>query len=189
MPSTYLTMVVIIALSLLVGRAVTLSCGRRKWSGLEPAVGFALLMSVEGLLARLPEPKVTTIAGLFVMVGLSLWALRKPGLNWPRSAAFWISAAIAVVIVSIPFAVTGHWGLLGMGYNNDLGLHLAWAEWIRSGFGTEPSTGYPLGPHALSAVMSHLPGVELGPAFIGQTMAKSRNSSSPPCSRRGAACS
>ena len=171
MPSTYLTMVVIIALSLLVGRAVTLSCGRRKWSGLEPAVGFAVLMSVEGLLARLPEPKVTTIAGLFVMVGLSLWALRKPGLDWPRSAAFWISAAIAVVIVSIPFAVTGHWGLLGMGYNNDLGLHLAWAEWIRSGFGTEPSTGYPLGPHALSAVMSHLPGVELGPAFIGQTMA------------------
>ena len=171
MPSTYLIMVVIIGLSLLIGRAVTMATGRERWTGLEPAVGLAVLMTVEGLLARLPSPKVTTVVGLIIVVLASLWVLRKPGRDWPKSAGFWISTAIAVVIVSIPFFISGHWGLLGMGYNNDLGLHLAWAEWIRSGFGTEPTTGYPLGPHALSAALSHLPGVELGPAFVGQVMA------------------
>lgn len=171
MPSTYLTLIVIVALALLIGRAVMMAAGRERWSGLEPAVGLATLMAVEGLLAKLPEPKVTTIIGVLVLVLASLWTLRRPGRDWPRSGAFWLTTFIAIVIVSIPFLVSGHWGLLGMGYNNDLGLHLAWSEWIRSGFGTEPATGYPLGPHALSAVISHLPGVELGPAFIGQTMA------------------
>ena len=59
--------------------------------------------------------------------------------------------AIAVaVMLSIPFAVSGRWGLLGVGFNNDLGLHLAWAEWLRSGPGPVPEAGYPLGPHGLA---------------------------------------
>ena len=53
-------------------------------------------------------------------------------------------------MLSIPFAIGGRWGLLGIGLNNDLGLHLAWAEWLRSGFGPTPDAGYPLGPHGLA---------------------------------------
>ena len=56
-------------------------------------------------------------------------------------------AIVVVLVLSIPFAVSGRWGLLGVGFNNDLGLHLAWAEWLRSGFGPAPDAGYPLGPH------------------------------------------
>ena len=58
------------------------------------------------------------------------------------------------VVLSIPFAISGRWGLLGVGFNNDLGLHLAWAEWLRSGLGPAPEAGYPLGPHALAATTS-----------------------------------
>lgn len=172
MLSTYLSLVVIVGLSLLVGRAIMRATGREKWNGIEPAVGFAAVMTVAGILARIPGTKTALIVGIALLAGMSLAEMRKVRRDdLPLSPFLWAAAALTVLIVSIPFAVTGHWGLLGMGYNNDLGLHLAWAEWLRSGFGTEPSDGYPLGPHGLAAVMSFLPRVELGPAFIGQVMA------------------
>jgi len=172
MLSTYLSLAVIVLLSLIVGRAVMRATGRKKWTGVEPAVGFAAVMAVEGLLARVPGTHTALIFGLLALAGFSLWALRRISRgDLPLSPFFWTAAALTVALVSIPFVISGHWGLLGMGYNNDLGLHLAWAEWLRSGFGTEPADGYPLGPHGLAASMSFLPRVELGPALIGQVMA------------------
>lgn len=172
MLSTYLTMVIVVAGSLLVGRAAMTVTGSRSWSGIEPAVGFAAIMTVEGLLARVPGTRAALILGLAALVLVSLWILRRPSrADLPPSGWFWAAGAVAVVIATIPFAISGHWGLLGMGYNNDLGLHLAWAEWLRSGFGTEPSGGYPLGPHGLAASLSFLPRLSLGPVFIGQLMA------------------
>jgi len=103
---------------------------------------------------------------------LSAWVLRRPRRDdLPSSPLFWVAGLLAALVLTIPFAMTGHWGLLGMGYNNDLGLHLAWTEWLRSGFGTEPSDGYPLGPHGLTAALSFLPDFALGKVFIGQVMA------------------
>ena len=74
-------------------------------------------------------------------------------------------------MLAIPFAVSGRWGLLGVGFNNDLGLHLAWAEWLRSGFGPAPDTGYPLGPHGLAVATAAFPGIGLGQAFVGEIIA------------------
>jgi hypothetical protein len=83
-----------------------------------------------------------------------------------------VPVAIAVVVVlSIPFAIGGRWGLLGIGLNNDLGLHLAWAEWLRSGFGPAPDAGYPLGPHGLAVATAAAPGIGLGQAFVGEIFA------------------
>jgi hypothetical protein len=73
--------------------------------------------------------------------------------------------------MAIPFAVSGRWGLLGVGFNNDLGLHLAWAEWLRSGFGPAPDPGYPLGPHGLAVATAAVPGIGLGQAFVGEIVA------------------
>lgn len=172
MLSTYLSIAVIIALSLLAGRAIMRATGRERWNGIEPAVGFAAVMAVEGVLARIPGDKTALITGLVVLIALSVFALRKAGrADLPLSPYLWTAAALTLLIASIPFAVSGHWGLLGMGYNNDLGLHLAWAEWLRSGFGTEPSDGYPLGPHGLAAALSFLPKLSIGTVFIGQVMA------------------
>ena len=81
-----------------------------------------------------------------------------------------VAVAVALVL-SIPFAVSGRWGLLGVGFNNDLGLHLAWAEWLRSGFGPAPDAGYPLGPHGLAVAVAAFPGIGLGQAFVGEIFA------------------
>ena len=81
-----------------------------------------------------------------------------------------VAIAIAAVL-TIPFAVSGRWGLIGVGFNNDLGLHLAWAEWLRSGFGPEPFGGYPLGPHGLAVAVAAVPGIALGQAFLGEIFA------------------
>lgn len=169
---SWLPMLLIVAGSLVVGRAVTRACGQEKWWGIEPAVGFALLMAVEGLLARVPGTRAALVAGLLLVAAVSAWILRKPRReDLPDSYLFWVAGLIAALLLTIPFWVTGHWGLLGMGYNNDLGLHLAWAEWLRSGFGTEPSNGYPLGPHGLVASLSAIPDFALGRVFIGQVAA------------------
>lgn len=169
---SWLPMLLIVAGSLVTGRAITRACGQEKWWGIEPAVGFAALMAVEGLLARVPGTRAALIAGLVVLAAASLWILRRPRReDLPGSPFFWVAGLIAALLLTIPFAVTGHWGLLGMGYNNDLGLHLAWAEWLRSGFGTEPSDGYPLGPHGLAASLSTIPDFALGRVFIGQVAA------------------
>jgi hypothetical protein len=81
-----------------------------------------------------------------------------------------VALAIALVL-AIPFAVSGRWGLMGVGFNNDLGLHLAWAEWLRSGFGPAADPGYPLGPHGLAVATATVPGVGLGQAFLGEIVA------------------
>ena len=49
---SWLPMLLIVAGSLVTGSAITRACGQEKWWGIEPAVGFAALMAVEGLLAR-----------------------------------------------------------------------------------------------------------------------------------------
>ena len=74
-------------------------------------------------------------------------------------------------MVSIPFAISGRWGLIGVGFNNDLGLHLAWSEWLRSGLGPSPDAGYPLGPHGVAIATAVVPKVSLGQAFIGELQA------------------
>ena len=169
---SWIPMLLIVAGSLVVGRAITRACGREKWWGIEPAVGFAALMAVEGLLARVPGTRAALIAGLVALAAFSIWVLRRPRRSdLPDSPLFWIVGLLAALLLTIPFWITGFWGLLGMGYNNDLGLHLAWAEWLRSGFGTEPSDGYPLGPHGLTAALTAIPEFGLGRVFIGQVAA------------------
>ncbi|MDQ5895365.1 MAG: hypothetical protein QG596_1626 [Actinomycetota bacterium] len=169
---SWIPMLLIVAGSLVIGRAITRACGQQRWWGIEPAVGFAALMAVEGMLARIPGTRTALVAGLVLLAAASVWILRRPRRDdLPGSPLFWVAGLVAALVLTIPFVVTGHWGLLGMGYNNDLGLHLAWAEWLRSGFGTEPSDGYPLGPHGLTAALSGIPDMALGRVFLGQVMA------------------
>jgi hypothetical protein len=175
MIGTYASAALICAASLLVGRAILGLTGAgdpRGW--LAPAVGFGAVLTVTGFLARAPGHATSATLGLLALVlgaAALLWRAprRGAGSPWPREGL--LVAVLVALACSIPFAVSGRWGIIGVGFNNDLGLHLAWAEWLRSGLGPAPEAGYPLGPHALAAAIAAVPGIGLGQAFVGEIFA------------------
>ncbi|HET7445782.1 MAG TPA: hypothetical protein VFJ57_14105 [Solirubrobacterales bacterium] len=172
MIGTYASAALICAASLLVGRALLSLAGRRRWSWLEPAVGFAAILTVTGALARAPGHGTSATLGvvLLLLVAAALVWRGQHELDGALRTGLPVALVVAVVL-AIPFAISGRWGLLGVGFNNDLGLHLAWAEWLRSGFGPSPDAGYPLGPHGLAVATAAVPGIGLGQAFIGEIVA------------------
>jgi hypothetical protein len=190
MIGTYVSAALICAASLLVGRALFLLAGRDLWSWLEPAAGFGAVLTVTGALARAPGHGTSATVGVVLLLVAAVAvvaAMRRqsspgganseaPGGSPARrrrdALRQGLPVAVAVaVVLSIPFAISGRWGLLGVGFNNDLGLHLAWAEWLRSGAGPIPDAGYPLGPHGLAVATAAVPGIGLAPAFVGEIFA------------------
>src|ERR1700761_3707819 len=173
MIGTYVAAALICLASLLIGRATFTLAGRREWCWLEPAIGFAAILTVSGILSRAPGHGTSATLGivlLIVVAAVVVWREREYAA--PGALGVGVTTALVIAIVlSFPFAVSGHWGLLGVGFNNDLGLHLAWAEWLRSGTGPEPDPGYPLGPHGLAVATAAFPGISLGQAFIGEIFA------------------
>jgi hypothetical protein len=172
MIGTYASAALICAASLLVGRAILSVAGRRSWSWLEPAVGFAAILTVTGVLARAPGHGTSATLGALALVVVA--AVIAYSRRYDIGGALRAGLPVAIVVLlalAIPFAVSGRWGLLGVGFNNDLGLHLAWAEWLRSGFGPAPDAGYPLGPHGLAVAVAAVPGIGLGQAFVGEILA------------------
>ena len=176
MIGTYASAALICAASLLVGRAILGLGGggdSRRW--LAPAVGFGAVLTVTGVLARAPGHATTAALGLVALViaaaALLWWQPRRPGEFSAALREGLPLAVIVAIVLSIPFAVSGRWGVIGVGFNNDLGLHLAWAEWLRSGLGPAPEAGYPLGPHALADAIAAVPGIGLGQGFVGEIFA------------------
>src|ERR1044072_7424815 len=172
MSGTSASAALICAASLLVGRAVLSLAGRREWSWLEPAVGVAAILTVTGALARAPGHSTTATLGLvalLVAAGLVCWRLPYEGGETLRQGL--AVTLVAAIVLSIPFAISDRWGFLGVGFNNDLGPHLAWAESLRSGLGPAAEAGYPLGPHGLAAAVAAVPGIGLGQAFVGEVFA------------------
>ena len=83
--------------------------------------------------------------------------------------------AIALGLATLPFLFNERIGVLGEGiYTNDHAAQLYWAEWLRSGFGPEPSAvrfGYPIGPQAVAVIAAEVTGSSLVSAFNGLLLA------------------
>ena len=147
----------ILAASLLLGRAILdlLDWPRPAW--LAGATGFAALVVVAPFAIRLPGRALTAailVGALCALAALRLARRPRPGdgREWPVGVAV---AAIAIALATLPFLFNDRVGVLGEGvYTNDHAAQLYWAEWLRSGFGPEPSAvrfGYPIGPQALTS--------------------------------------
>jgi hypothetical protein len=163
-PGAYLSLLLILAVSALSGQALFALCGRRDWSWLSPAVGLGLCCALGWATVRLPGEGSTALIALAVMAMVSLailgsdwrryWAEIRPGLP---------ALAGALVLVSLPFIVERHVGILGTSLNPDMSQHLFAADRLADG-GTERliSQGYPLGPHSLVVALT-----VLGPSLVG----------------------
>ncbi len=172
MIGTYASAALICAASLLVGRALLSLAGRESWSWLEPAAGLGAILTVTGVLARAPGHGTTATVGVLALLVVAAAIVSRLPLDASGALRTGLPVVLLVALaLSIPFVVNGRWGLLGVGFNNDLGLHLAWAEWLRSGFGPAPDAGYPLGPHGLAVAVAAVPGIGLGQAFVGEILA------------------
>lgn len=171
---TYVTAAALVAASSAIGAGILAAAGARRLAPTAPVVGLAAAAAVAWWTVRLPGHGLTTLLvllGLAVVAG-AFAARRLEGVRPDLAAP--APAAIAVLLAtSIPFAVEGHLGVLGTGFNVDMSQHLFAADWLADPEGLSPSlvrNGYPLGPHALAAAAAEL-GADLTIAFTGVTIA------------------
>jgi len=170
---TYAAVAAICVSSLAIGQAAVLLCGGRRWSWLAPAVGLALLCALCWGTVRLPGDGVVSAAVVLVLTvaaGVYLWG-RVEGTGEALSMG-WSVALIALLAASLPFAVEGHFGILGTSFNPDMSQHLLTADRLAEGHSSQLlNQGYPLGPHSIVVALNKGLGVGLVQGFSGLMVA------------------
>src|SRR5215208_110720 len=169
---TYLSAGIILLASLLVGRALLLTLGRRRASFLEGAVGFAALILVCTVAIRLPGHGGTSLAitALLVVGSLAFLVTRQEAILGPAVGLALPVVLVTGVLSSLPFIATGHIGIPGVGLNNDLAMHLVDTDYLLDSTGPQPQSivnGYPIGPHSLVATVVDLLGTEPLQGWLG----------------------
>jgi hypothetical protein len=170
---TYAAALAVCGASLAIGQAAIALCGRRHWSWLAPAVGLALVLALCWGAVRLPGDGVVSGLLVAILVLASLVYLRGRveggGEGW---RAGWPVALLALAGASLPFAVEGHFGILGTSFNPDMSQHLLAAARLAEGDGSQLlHQGYPLGPHAVVAALNKGLGIGLVQGFSGLSVA------------------
>lgn len=168
----------ILAASLILGRAILGLLGWPRPAWLSGATGFAALVVVAPLLVRLPGRAVTAAVLIGVLCALAaVRVAREPRdgadpLGWPVGVAV---VAITVALATLPFVLNERIGVLGEGiYTNDHAAQLYWADWLQNAFGPEPSAvrfGYPTGPQAVAVIAAEITGSSLVSSFNGLLLA------------------
>ncbi|HEX6687876.1 MAG TPA: hypothetical protein VF085_04335 [Solirubrobacterales bacterium] len=173
MIGTYAAVVAVCVASLAIGQAALALCGVRRWSWLSPAVGLALLCAICWASVRMPgDGAVSAIAVLFLAAASTLYLrgrVEAGGEALRRGPPVAIGALIAA---SLPFAVEGHFGILGTGFNPDMSQHLLATDRLAHGAGSQLlHQGYPLGPHSVVVALNKGLGVGIVQGFSGLTIA------------------
>lgn len=173
MIGTYGAVVAICASSLAIGQAAIALCGGRRWSWLAPAVGLALVLVVCWGTVRLPGDGVVSAVAVLGLALAAVVYLR--GRLEDAGEAVRVGAPVvlgALLACSLPFAVEGHFGILGTSFNPDMSQHLLAADRLAE---DNPSQllnqGYPLGPHSVVVALEKGLGIGLVQGFSGLTVA------------------
>jgi hypothetical protein len=173
MIGTYAAVTAICASSLAIGQAAIALCGGRRWSWLAPAVGLALLLVVCWGTARLPGDGVVSailVLALTIASAAYLWK-RAEGVGEALREG-WPVALAALLACSLPFAVEGHFGILGTSFNPDMSQHLLATDRLAAGSSSQLlNQGYPLGAHAIVVALDKGLGIGLVQGFSGLTIA------------------
>lgn len=171
---TYAVALFVIVVSTAIGSGVLAAAGARRWSPTSSVIGLGAASVIAWWAVRLPGHGLTALLALLVVAVVAgvFAAHRLDGVR-DGLARCWPVGPVALIVVSIPFAADGHFGVLGTGFNVDMSQHLFAADWLVDATGLSPSlirNGYPLGPHALAVAADGLSG-ELTIAFTGVTIA------------------
>jgi hypothetical protein len=170
---TYAAVLAVCGASLSIGQAALGLCGVRRWSWLAPAVGLALLAAVCWGTVRIGGDGVVSaiaVLALAVAAVAYLWRRLEGGIEALRAG--WPVALISLLAASLPFAVEGHFGILGTSFNPDMSQHLLTADRLAHGLSSPLlHQGYPLGPHAIVVALNKGLGVGLVQGFSGLTVA------------------
>ncbi|HET8566636.1 MAG TPA: hypothetical protein VFL77_09200 [Solirubrobacterales bacterium] len=173
MIGTYAAVAAVCVSSLAIGQAAILLCGGRRWSWLGPAVGLALLCAVCWGTVRLPGGGAASAVVVLVLTLAAvayIWG-RVEG-AWEGLATGWPVALVALAAASLPFAVEGHFGILGTSFNPDMSQHLLTADRLAEGHSSQLlNQGYPLGPHSIVVALNKGLGIGLVQGFSGLTVA------------------
>ncbi|HEU5142530.1 MAG TPA: hypothetical protein VFU04_05170 [Solirubrobacterales bacterium] len=168
-----LSAVVVCFGALFLGQAALRLAGAREWNWLAPAVGLSVAMLVAAPTPHVPGRSATVAILLAVLaIAAAAWCLRSPP---HRPSLRDLLAALPVAFLAlVPFLAAGRGGILGVTVNNDMVVHLTIAESFLSSAAAETfplPKDYPLGPHALAALLSKGTGAEVDLAFSGLTLA------------------
>jgi hypothetical protein len=170
---TYAAAVAICLASMAIGQAAILLCGHRRWSWLAPPLGLALVLALCWGTVRLAGDGVVSaiaVALAFLAALAYLWGRLEGGGEAWRTG--WPVALIALASASLPFAVEGHFGILGTSLNPDMSQHLLAASRLAEGNGSQLlQQGYPLGPHSVVVALHKGLGIGLVQGFAGLSVA------------------
>jgi hypothetical protein len=170
---TYAAVLAVCGASLALGQAAVGLCGVRRWSWLAPAVGLALLCAICWGTVRIGGDGVVSAIVVLVLATAAvayLWGRLEGGGGALRAG--WPVALVALLAASLPFAVEGHFGILGTSFNPDMSQHLLTADRLAHGQGSQLlHQGYPLGPHAIVVALNKGLGIGLVQGFSGLTIA------------------
>ena len=182
MIGTYAAVAAICVSSLAIGQAVLglygerleirLS-GRRPWSWLAPPVGLAVICTLCWWTVELPGDGLIPAILVLLLTAASIAYLRgRTGGAGEALRAGWPVALGALLAASLPFAVEGHFGILGTSFNPDMSQHLLAADRLSEGHSSQLlNQGYPLGPHSIVVALNKGLGVGLVQGFSGLTIA------------------
>lgn len=155
----------LLAISAVLGAAVWRIAGLPASSHVAPLVGFCGLLVLVQPVMSLPG-RGWTAAALVVVLVLAAAASRgvREDVRAGLREGLPVSLA-ALALLCIPFLVSGRFGILGFGNNDDFVMHLTVVRWIAwreiPEVDTVAEMSYPMGPHAVAGTLLTLgvPGV------------------------------